>query len=185
MYGSRDGRASADLIWSNFCVGVVERGKAQAVAEWIERLLGEVSVSAAVHAIAAERRKLGGGFIKSDRQTAGGIVIAGKDVSDSGAAFFAGIPGLEDRGSVLLSPVDRNSAAGGENDDERFTSRSERFEKLLLRFGEIEVETVAAEKAGIAVFGFFAFQLSREANDGDDGVIAARGGDGFLNEIRG
>src|SRR5437588_393926 len=59
-HGSRNGRASSDLIRSNLCVGVVERRKAQAVAERIQRLLGEVAIGPAVHAIAAERRDRGG-----------------------------------------------------------------------------------------------------------------------------
>src|SRR5690242_16511754 len=180
---SRDGRASADLVWSNLRVGVVESRKAQTVAKRIERLLGEIAIGAAVHAVAAERWKLGDGFIESDGQSAGGIVIAGKDVGDSGAAFFARIPGLEDRGRVLLSPVDSNSAAGGENDDERFTGRSERFEKLLLRFGEIEVQAVAAEKAGITVFGFLSFKLCGEANYCNDDIGFARGVHGFLDQV--
>src|SRR5437867_2059778 len=86
----RDSRACGDLVRSNFCVRVVERRKAQAVAEWIERLLGEVTIGAAVHAVASEGRKLGNGFIESDRQAAGGIVVAGKDVGDGRTAFFAG-----------------------------------------------------------------------------------------------
>src|SRR5262252_10455963 len=76
-HGSCDGRAGGDLVRSNSCVGVVERRKAQAIAEGIERLFGEVAIGAAVHAVAAEWRDLGDGLIESNRQSASGIVIAG------------------------------------------------------------------------------------------------------------
>src|SRR5215469_6515334 len=155
-----DGGASGNLIRSDFRVGVTERRKAQAVAEGIKRLLGEVAISAAVHAVAAEGRDLGNGFVKSDRQSASRVVIAGKNVGHGRAAFFTGIPGFKDCPGMLLSPVHGDGAAGGENDDERLSRGREGFKKLLLRMGKIEVETVAAKKAGIAVFGFFAFKLS-------------------------
>src|SRR5215467_882314 len=182
-HGGCDGCAGSGLLWVDFCVGVIERRKAQTVAEGVERLLGEVAISAAVHAVAAKGWKLGDGFVKSDRQSSGRIVIAGKNVGDSDATFFAGIPGFEDRGGVLLSPVNSHSAACGENDYERLSSSTERFEELLLRFGEIEVEAVAAKKARIAVFGFLPFKLSREAHDGNDDIGLARSIDGFLDQV--
>src|SRR5215472_10463175 len=100
-HGSGDGRARGDLIRSDFRVGVIERRKAQAIAERIKRLLGEVAISAAVHAVAAEGRDLGNGLVESNRQSAGGIVVARKNVGHSRAAFFAGIPRFKDGWSVL------------------------------------------------------------------------------------
>src|SRR5215472_10747217 len=85
-HGSGDGRARGDLIRSDFRVRVIERRKTQAISERIKRLLGQVAISAAVHAVAAEGRNLRDGLIESDRQSAGGVVVAGKNVRDGRAA---------------------------------------------------------------------------------------------------
>ncbi len=54
---------------------------------------------------------------------------------------------------------------------------------MLLRVGESDVGAIAAEEAGIAGFGFFAFELRSDADDGDDHVGFAGGVDGVLLEI--
>jgi len=60
---------------------------------------------------------LGEGFVEGNRETAGGIVVAGEDVGDGGAAFFARIPGFENRSGVFIGPVDGEGAAAGQHDN--------------------------------------------------------------------
>ena len=98
-------------------VGEGESGIGKTVAEGEEGFFGEVAVGAIGHAVAGEGRELGDGFIERDGETAGGIVVAGEDVGDGGAAFFAGIPGFEDGGSVFIGPVDGEGAAAGQDNN--------------------------------------------------------------------
>lgn len=53
----------------------------------------------------------------------------------------------------------------------------------MLRGGESDVCAITAEEARIAGFGFFAFELRSDADDGDDDIGFAGGVDGFLLEI--
>ncbi len=165
-----------------FGSGVGEGGIAQAVAEGIKRLFGQVAVGAVGHAVVGEWGELGYGLIKGYRKTAGGIVGTGEDVGYGGAAFFTGIPGIEDGGGVLIGPVDGDGAAVGEDDDQGFAGGGESLEELLLGGREIDVGAIAAEKAGIGVVAFFTFEGGRFADDGDDHIGFAGGGDGFFGE---
>jgi len=97
--------------------GKGEGGVGEAVAEGEERLFGEVTIGAVGHGVAGERRELCDGFVEGDGETAGGIVVAGENVGDGGAAFFAGIPGFEDSGGVFIGPIDGEGAAVGQNDN--------------------------------------------------------------------
>ena len=144
----------------------------------------EVAVSAVEHGVVGERWKLGDGGIEGDGEAAGGIVGAGEDVGERGAAFFARIPGFENRGSVIVGPIDGESAATGEYDDERFTGGGKSLEELLLRGGETDVGAIAAEEAGIAIFTLLTFEVGSDADDGDDNVGFASEGSGFLNKVR-
>ena len=125
-------------------------------------------------------------------QAAGGIVVAGEGFGDGGAAFFAGIPGFEDGGGVLLRPVDGEGAAVLQNDDERLAGGGDGFEKLLLRGGQVDAGAVAAGEAFEVDGHLLAFELGREADEGDghvgllcggDGFVAQSGGGGFPGEI--
>jgi len=53
-----------------------------------------------------------------------------------------------------------------------------------LRRGESDVRAIAAEEAGIAVVEFFAFELRGDADDGDDDIGFACGGESLIEEIR-
>ena len=77
----------------------------------------EVAVGAVEHGVVGEGRELGDGTVEGDGETAGGVAVAGEDVSEGGAAFLAGIPGLENCSGVIVGPVDGEGAATGENDD--------------------------------------------------------------------
>src|SRR5262249_528806 len=101
------------LFLTDFGVGIIEGREAQAVAKRIERLLAEILIGAAVHAVAAERGQLSDRFVESDGQAAGGIVVAGKNIGDCVSAFFSGIPGFENSGSMFLSSIDGDRAAAG------------------------------------------------------------------------
>ena len=168
----------------NHGVGVGEGGVGEAEAEGVEGMFVEVAVGAVGHVVVGVGRELGDGLVEGDGETAGGIVIAGENIGDGGAAFFAGIPGFENRGGVIVGPIDGERGAGGEDDDERLAGGGDGFEKLLLRGGKRDVGAIAAEEAGIAGFGFFAFELRGDADDGDDDIGFAGGVDGFLLKIR-
>ena len=164
---------------------VEERGVGEAKAERVEGLFGGVAVGAVCHGITGERRELGKGFVESDREAPRGIVIAGKNVGDGGATFFAGVPGFDNSSGMFVSPVDGEGAAAGEDDHQRFTGSGEGFEESLLGGGKSDVRAIAPEETGVAVFGLLAFELGSDANDSDDDVRFARGIDGFLKKIRG
>jgi len=165
-------------------VGVGEGGVGEAEAEGDERLFGQVTVGAVGHGVVGVRRKLGDGFVERDGETSGGIVVTGENVGDGGATFFAGIPSFEDSGSVFVGPIDGEGAAIGENGDERLAGGGEGYKKFLLGARKREIGAITAKEAGVAVFGFFAFELCGDADDGDDDVGFAGGGDGFLEKIR-
>jgi len=84
---------------------------------------------------------------------------------------------------VFIGPIDGERAAIGENDDERLAGGGKGFEKFLLGVRKRQIGAITAKEAGIAVFGFFAFELRGDADDGDDDVRFAGGGDGFLEKI--
>ena len=84
---------------------------------------------------------------------------------------------------MVLSPIDGERAAVGENYDEWFSGGRQGFKKLLLRTRKIEVQAVSSKKTGIAGFAFLAFELSGEADNGDDDIRFACGVDGFLRKI--
>ncbi len=126
---------------------VGEGGVAEAVAEGVERLAGEVAVGAALHGVVVEGRELLERGVEGEREAACGVVVAGESFGDGGAACFAGIPGFEDGGGVLLRPVDRERAAVLQHDDERLAGGSDCFEKLLLRGGQVDAGAVAAGEA--------------------------------------
>lgn len=72
-----------------------EGGVAEAVAE-VEEGIVEVTVGAALHAVVLVVGQLVGGAIEGDGELAAGVDIAEEDVSNGGAAFLTGVPGLED-----------------------------------------------------------------------------------------
>jgi hypothetical protein len=148
-------------------------------------LFGGVAVGAVCHGIAGVRWELGKGFVESDGQASGGIVIAGENVGNGGATFFAGIPGFENGTGMFVGPVDGEGAAAGEDDHERFAGSGEGFEENLLGGGKSDVSAIAPEETGVAVFGLLAFELGSDADDGDDDVRFARDLDGFLKKVRG
>ena len=181
--GDGERAAGSKLFWSCFRIRIIEGGKTQTVAERIERLFGEITVGPAGHGIAAERGKLSDGFIESDRQPPGRIVIAGKNIGDGRATFLAWIPRFEDGGGMFLSPVHGERASVGEDHDQGFSRGSDGFQKLLLRPGKIEVHAIASEKAWIAGIAFLAFELRSDANHGDNDIRLAGSVDRFLSQI--
>src|SRR3974390_627331 len=90
-----------------------EGGEGEAVAEGEEGRCGGVAVGAVGHGVAGEGRELRERFVEGDGEASRGIVIAGEDVGDGGAAFFAGIPGGENGGGVLVCPGDGDGRAAG------------------------------------------------------------------------
>src|SRR5256886_9160958 len=172
-----------DFRLAYFRVGIIEGRKTQTVAERIKRLLGEVAIRAAGHGIVSKRRKLHDGLIKCHRKSSRGIVIARKDIRDSGAAFLTGIPGFDDGRGVLLRPIHRQRAAAGENNDQGLSRSRDGFEKLFLRAWKIEVQAIAAEKAWIAGVALLAFELRGDADHGDDDIRLASGVHGVFRQI--
>src|SRR6516165_8868474 len=84
---------------------ITERGIAQAVAKGIERLAVKIAVGALAHGVVLERRKLVRGLVKCNRQAACRTEVTGERLGKCGAAFFTRVPGLDDRGEVLVGPV--------------------------------------------------------------------------------
>src|SRR5439155_24872141 len=182
--GNSDCAVRGDLSQADLRVGIIEGRKTQPVAERIERLLGEVAIRAAGHGIVSKRRKLHDGLIKCHRKSSRRIVIAGKNIRDGRATLLTGIPGFDDGGGVLLRPVHRQRAAVCENNDQRLARGSDGFEKLFLRPWKIEVQAIAAEKAGITGVTFLAFELRGDADHGDDDIRLASGAHGVFRQIR-
>ena len=164
-------------------VGVGKGGIRKAEAEGKEGIFGEIAVSAVEHGIVGERRKLPDGSVESDGETPRRIVVSGENVGDGVATFFARIPGFEDGGRVFAGPVHSESAACGENDDERFAGRDEGLEEVFLRAGKVDVGAVAAKETGIAVVLLFAFKVGGDTNNSDYDIRFASGIDGFLSEV--
>ena len=77
---------------------------AQAIAEGIKRLAGEIAIGAALHAVIVERRQLIHACVKSHRQMPGRIVVARQGLADGGAAFLARIPGIENGIGIAAPP---------------------------------------------------------------------------------
>jgi len=94
-------------------IGVGEGGVGEAEAEGEEGSFGGVAVGAIGHGIAGEGRELSEGFVEGDGEAPGGVVVAGEDVRDGSAAFFAGIPSGENGGGVFIGPVDGDGRAAG------------------------------------------------------------------------
>jgi len=179
-----DRAVGGDLRRAHFRVGIIEGRKTQAVPEGIERGLGEVAIGAARHRVVAKRRELRDGLIESNRKPSCGIVVAGKNIGDSRATFFARIPGFENGGRVFLRPIDGECAAAGEDNDQRLSRGGDGLEKLFLRSGKIEVQAIATKETRIAGITFLTFELRGDADDSDDDVRPARGVDGILGQIR-
>jgi hypothetical protein len=91
-------------------------------------------------------------------------------------AAFAGVPGFENRISVLLSPVDGEGGSVHQNNDERFAGGFGRFEQLLLGGGKCDVGAVATREAGDVNRHLFAFKIGRETNEGDGHI-------GFFDDV--
>ena len=101
----------------HYGVGVGEGRVGEAEAEGVKGRFVEVPVGAVGHVVVGVGRELGDGFVEGDGETAGGIISAGENVGDGGAAFFAGIPSLENGSGVIVGPVDGHGGAAGEHDD--------------------------------------------------------------------
>src|SRR5713226_6149311 len=128
--GDCDAAVGGDLRLAYFRVRIIEGGETQTVAERIEWRLGEVAVSPAGHGVAAKRRELGDGLIKSYRQPSSRIVFARKNIGDGSATFLAWIPGFENGGRMFLSPVDGKRASIRENHDQRPSRGGDGFQKF-------------------------------------------------------
>jgi len=92
--------------------GVGEGGVGEAEAEGEEGSFRKIAIGAVEHGVVGEGRELGDGFVERDGETTGGIVVAGENIRDGGAALFTRIPSFENRGSVLVGPIDGDGAAG-------------------------------------------------------------------------
>ena len=78
--------------------------------------------------------------------------------------------GLEDRRRVLLRPVDGEGAAIHEHYHERLAGSGERLKQLTLDGGQRDVSAVASAEALDVYRHFFAFEIGREADEGDDDI---------------
>ena len=54
------------------------------------------------------------------------------------------------------------------------------FHQIFFRLGKIDAGSISAEKSRFAHRHFFAFELTGDSDDGDDGIGIFRSGDGFL-----
>src|SRR5579864_1808313 len=109
-------------------------------------------------------------FVKGDRKTSGGVVLAAECFSDSGSAFFTGVPGLEYGVGVLLRPVHAERAAVHQHDDERLAGRGKRLDQILFRHRQIEAGAVAAGKARLTHRHLFALKATGDTDDCDNDV---------------
>src|SRR6185437_10573606 len=181
-----DGDAVADVnAGGDMETAVGEAGVAEAIAEGVERLAGEVAVGAALHGVVVEGWELRKRGVEGEWEAAGRVVVAGEGFGDCGAAGFAGIPGFENGGGVLLRPVDSECAAVLQNDDERLAGGGDGFEKLLLHGGQLDAGTVAAGEAFEMHGHLFTFKGGSEADEGDGQVGLSGGSDGLIAERSG
>ena len=116
-------------------IAIGEGGVTEAVAEGVEGSAFIVAIGAVLHRIFGERGKVVEAGVEGEGEAAGGIVPAAEGLGDGSATFFAGIPGFEDGGGVLLGPVDGDGAAVHEDNDEGFTCGCDGLEELLLGSG--------------------------------------------------
>ena len=132
--------------------------------ERIQRFAFEIAVSPPFHCVIFKRRKLIDTGIESDRQASGGIVLSRKCLRDSRAAFFARIPGFQNRVHMLLCPVHGEGASVGEHEYDWLSRGRHRFEQLLFRLRQINAGAVAAFKSFLAHRHLFAFELAGDSH---------------------
>ncbi len=95
-------------------------------------LAAEVAVGAPFHTVLLEGRQVVYRTVKRDRQPPAGVIVAEQNVGDGCSPLFAGIPRLQDGGHVDFRPVDGQSAAAREHQDDRLAQRAELLEQRLL-----------------------------------------------------
>ncbi len=71
---------------------------------------------------------------------------------------------------ILFDPRIGDFAAGHIDDNQRLAGGLDGFQHLLLRLGQDQAGAVAAVEARIVDLHFFAFEIGRQADKGDDGV---------------
>jgi hypothetical protein len=99
-----------------------------------------------------------------------GIVLAAQRLSDCRSAFFAGIPCFENGVGMLVDPVDGQGAAIHENHGERLAGGCHGFDQFFFRLGKIDAGAISAEESRLGDRHLFAFKLTCDAHDGDDGI---------------
>jgi hypothetical protein len=130
-------------------ISIFEGGVAEAPAKGKERLDATVKIAA-----------LGGGLLvvvigelanrarNANGQFAAGIVVAKKNVGDSGAAFLAEIPAIENRGNIFLDVVDGVRATVKKQDDDGLARGDDGFCEVVLIAEEIEGVAIAEVRLG-------------------------------------
>jgi hypothetical protein len=92
------------------------------------------------------------------------------------SAFFAGIPRVQNGVGMFVDPVDGQGTAVHENHGERLAGGCHGFDQVFFRLGKIDAGAISAEESRFAHRHFFAFELARNAHDGDHNIgILCRG----------
>src|SRR5262249_24334450 len=116
--------------------------------------------------------------VEGDGETAGRVVGSGEGFGDGLRAAVAGIPGFEDGVGVLLGPGDCEGGAVHEDYDEGFAGGFGGFKELLLGGGQGDVGAVASGEARDVHGHLFAFEVGREADEGENYI-------GLLDDVEG
>ncbi len=128
---------------------VLECRIAESVAEGPQRLAFEVAVGPVRHRVVLEVGQLVHVLVERHGQPACGIVFAAQGLGDRRAAFFAGVPGFQNRVRMRVYPVDRQCAAVHQDHSERLSGSRHGFDQILLRLGQVDAGPIATKEAGL------------------------------------
>src|SRR5215813_8636439 len=105
--GDRHRTVSRNTLFIDLQVAVGKRCVAQSIAEGIESFPLEISVRAVRHRVILEWWELQGRFVEGHRQPATGTEVACKGFRDRSSTLSTGIPGLQNRRNIMISPIYR------------------------------------------------------------------------------
>ncbi len=92
------------------------------------------------------------------------------------------IPCLHNRVRMLIGPIDRNGAARGQHDNQRFARRFYVLEQLLLYRGQANIRTFAAIESVDMKAPLLTFKARRETYECDDYVARSHGSKSLIEK---
>src|ERR1700761_758945 len=123
-------------------MAVGEGDIAEAIAEAIQWLAGEIPIGSTGPGIGFERGKLIDGIVEGYRESAGWVVVAGEGLGNGGSSLLSRIPGFQNGSGMLFRPRDGKCATVHQYHHQRLPRCSDGLQQILLQLGQVDFGSV-------------------------------------------